>query len=252
VEPNLLQTRTATTPTVVTEEGGDGNDKAGTASSSSPEEPKLRATWLGHATYYVEFPSGLRVLFDPIFDEYCAPVSYPLFKRYTAPGCQIADLPYVDAVCISHSHYDHLSVDSVREIHARFPRAHFFVGLGLGDWFARTGLGDHVTECDWWDDVELTLKPTAAEAAATDGGEKKDVADIAATTKSITARISCLPSQHGSGRSAFDRDSKLFFRSDFGMQFRINKNIFKPPSGAHGPSRPGPRRRPHRKNPSSS
>ncbi|ETS82580.1 hypothetical protein PFICI_04456 [Pestalotiopsis fici W106-1] len=207
VEPDLLPTRTTTTTAPLATEESETSAGTGAADTS----PKLRATWLGHATYYVEFPSGLRVLFDPIFDEYCAPVSYSLFKRYTAPGCQIADLPFVDAVCISHSHYDHLSVDSVREIHERFPQAHFFVGLGLGDWFARTGLADHVTECDWWDDVELTLNPTTVSGGGGGGGGKEDEKkDAAAVTKPITARISCLPSQHGSGRTAFDRDTTLW------------------------------------------
>ncbi|KAK6193228.1 hypothetical protein LQW54_012664 [Pestalotiopsis sp. IQ-011] len=190
VEPNLSKTRTP----------AEGEEAA--ASATSSPEPKLRATWLGHATYYVEFPSGLRVLFDPVFDSHCAPVRMPLFKRYTQPGAYVEDLPFVDAVCISHSHYDHLSVDSVKDIHARFPQAHFFVGLGLGDWFAQTGLGDRVTECDWWDDVELTLTPAR-------GGEEKEGA-AAVEAKPITARFSCLPSQHGSGRSMFDRDTTLW------------------------------------------
>lgn len=69
----------------------------------------LRATWLGHACFYVEFPGGLRVLFDPVFTQRCSPFSFMGPARYTDMPCQIEDIPYVDAVVISHNHYDHLS-----------------------------------------------------------------------------------------------------------------------------------------------
>jgi len=65
----------------------------------------LRATWLGHACYYVEFPGGLRVLFDPVFEDRCSPFSFMGPKRYTKVPCHIKDLPAVDVVVISHSHY---------------------------------------------------------------------------------------------------------------------------------------------------
>ncbi|KAI5866211.1 Metallo-hydrolase/oxidoreductase [Durotheca rogersii] len=164
---------------------------------------KLRATWLGHACYYVEYPSGLRVLFDPVFEDCCAPVSMQAFRRYTEPPCDIASLPFVDAVVISHSHYDHLSYPTVQAIQKHHPNAHFFVGLGLQKWFKQGGL-NNVTELDWWQEAELTLSPQAGKAAEA----KAD--DGPAPSESITARISCLPCQHSSGRSAFDRDTTLW------------------------------------------
>ena len=72
---------------------------------SRTSSQSLRATWLGHACYYVEFPSGLRVLFDPVFEERCSPFSFFGPKRYTKPPCYIKDIPVVDAIVISHSHY---------------------------------------------------------------------------------------------------------------------------------------------------
>lgn len=159
---------------------------------SSPS-PALRATWLGHACYYVEYPSGLRVLFDPVFEDCCAPVNFSSFKRYTPPPCKIADLPFVDAVMISHSHYDHLSYPSVQEVQKHHPNAHFFVGLGLEKWFKKGGL-ENVTELDWWQDAEITLAPKE--------GDKE--------SGPITATISCLPSQHSSGRTSLDRDTTLW------------------------------------------
>ena len=73
----------------------------------------LRATWLGHACYYVEFPSGLRVLFDPVFTERCSPFSFMGPKRFTEMPCEVEDIPFIDAVVISHSHYDHLSLSLI-------------------------------------------------------------------------------------------------------------------------------------------
>ncbi|KAI4871064.1 Metallo-hydrolase/oxidoreductase [Hypoxylon rubiginosum] len=167
---------------------------------------KLRATWLGHACYYVEYPSGLRVLFDPVFEDCCAPFSFLGFKRYTEPPCRMADLPFVDAVVISHSHYDHLSYASVQEVQKHHPDAHFFVGLGLEKWFKQGGL-HNVTELDWWQEADVTLTPGAAKAET----------DATSATSSellpgqpITAKITCLPCQHGSGRTPWDRDQTLW------------------------------------------
>lgn len=159
---------------------------------------RVRATWLGHACYLTEFPTGLRVLFDPVFDDCCAPWPANLVgpRRYTPVPCGIDNLPHVDAVVISHSHYDHLSSYSLKDIKARFPNVHFFVGLGLESWFKGQGL-DNVTEMDWWEDADLTVNVPASEES---GGD--------ATT--LTARISCLPSQHNSARGLFDRDHTLW------------------------------------------
>ncbi|KAI0515024.1 NAPE-hydrolyzing phospholipase D [Xylaria bambusicola] len=157
---------------------------------------QLRATWLGHACYYVEYPSGLRVLFDPVFEDCCAPVNIQRFKRYTERPCDIADIPYVDAVVISHSHYDHLSYPSVKEIQKHHPEAHFFVGLGLEKWFKSSGI-DKVTEMDWWDEAEVTFTPNQSKETNTQ-------------LEPIKAKISCLPCQHSSGRNGLDRDRTLW------------------------------------------
>ncbi|KAI2622024.1 Metallo-hydrolase/oxidoreductase [Hypomontagnella submonticulosa] len=164
----------------------------------------LRATWLGHACYYVEYPSGLRVLFDPVFEDCCAPSSLLGFKRFTEPPCSIADLPFVDAVVISHSHYDHLSYPSVHEVHKHHPNAHFFVGLGLEKWFKQGGL-NNVTELDWWQEAEITLTPQATKVET----EVKDGSSVEISGP-ITAKIHCLPCQHASGRSILDQNKTLW------------------------------------------
>ncbi|KAI0864474.1 NAPE-hydrolyzing phospholipase D [Xylaria cubensis] len=164
--------------------------------STRTASSELRATWLGHACYYVEYPSGLRVLFDPVFEDCCSPVNLARFKRHTERPCDIADIPYVDAVVISHSHYDHLSYPSVQEIKKHHPNAHYFVGLGLEKWFKSSGI-DKVTEMDWWDEAEVTFTPEPTNETDTKSGP-------------IKATISCLPSQHSSGRSGFDKDCTLW------------------------------------------
>lgn len=167
------------------------------ASGGPKEGGKIRATWLGHACYYVEYPSGLRILFDPVFEDCCSPFPVSLIgpKRYTPPPCEIKDIPAIDAVVISHSHYDHLSHPSVLEIQKYHPKVQFFVGLGLEKWFRNQGI-NNVTELDWWEEADLTVTVR----------DDKD-ADV---ERKITARISCLPSQHTSARTPFDKDTTLW------------------------------------------
>lgn len=166
-------------------------------SGSGSGSGDLRTTWLGHACHYVEFPSGLRVLFDPVLEDRCSPITFAGPKRYTRRACPIADLPFLDAVVISHSHYDHLSLPTVREIRDRFPDAHFFVGLGLASWFRASGV-NNVTEMDWWEDVEMTVKLDEGEGEGEGGRE------------TITATISCVPAQHTSSRFGLDHDKTLW------------------------------------------
>ncbi|PHH65978.1 hypothetical protein CDD81_926 [Ophiocordyceps australis] len=158
---------------------------------------KLRATWLGHACYYVEFPSGLRVLFDPVFERHCSPWAMLGPTRYTPAPCSLDDVPIVDAIVISHSHYDHLSHTSVVELQRRHPQAQFLVGLGLEEWFRQCGI-DKVTELDWWEEAELRVEVEV------------EVRGSPAKTRCLEARIECLPSQHTSGRGLLDRDTTLW------------------------------------------
>lgn len=155
------------------------------------QQQQLRTTWLGHACHYIEFPSGLRVLLDPVLEDRCSPFSFMGPRRYTRRACPISDLPFLDAVIISHSHYDHLSAPTVREIARLFPDAHFFVGLGLASWFRASGVAN-VTEMDWWEDVEVEVSLAQDERPA------------------ATAKISCLPAQHTSSRYGYDQNKTLW------------------------------------------
>ncbi|KAJ4376457.1 hypothetical protein N0V83_001741 [Neocucurbitaria cava] len=180
--------------------------------------PKLRSTWLGHACYYIEYPSGLRVLFDPVFEDCCAPIQLKGLKRYTPPPCEIEDLPFVDVVVISHNHYDHLSYPTTQRIQKKFPEAHFFAPLGNKKWFESSGVpSDKCTELDWWESRDITLSvikeaekegrvasmSVSSSFAEEEGGEKN-------SRSNITATITALPAQHLSARGPFDKCKTLW------------------------------------------
>ncbi|KKY21227.1 putative zn-dependent hydrolase oxidoreductase family [Diplodia seriata] len=150
------------------------------------ETSELRATWLGHACYYVEFPGGLRVLFDPVWEG------------------RIEDLPAIDIVVISHAHYDHLSHPTVTKIKELHPNVHFFAPLGNQKWFADSGL-HNATELDWWHSRDIRLSPVddAKPRVVETGSQKSSANDISAT-------IECLPCQHMAARTPFDKAHTLW------------------------------------------
>lgn len=166
--------------------------------SSRAASSSLRTTWLGHASCFVEFPSGLRALFDPVFEERYSAIGP---KRFTPAACKPGDFPALDAVFISHNHPDHLSYTTVKEIVRVYPRVHFFVGLGAGKWFHDSGI-HAVTEMDWWDDAEVVLDRATTATSEVGSDEVK--------LERISARVSCLPSQHGSMRTPLDKDRSLW------------------------------------------
>lgn len=155
---------------------------------------KPSVTWIGHATTLVQ-AGGLNVLTDPIFGERASPVSFIGPKRQQPPGIALADLPHIDAVVISHNHFDHLDRGSVQRL-AQQPGGPpvFLVPLGLAAWFADQGIPGAV-ELDWW--------------------QSHRIGDVA---------FFLTPVQHWSGRSLTDRNESLWggwavFAPDFQWYF---------------------------------
>jgi L-ascorbate metabolism protein UlaG (beta-lactamase superfamily) len=146
-----------------------------------PVETGLRATWLGHSTVLVEI-DGVRVLTDPVWSGRASPVSFAGPKRFQPVPVPVSALPPLDAVMISHDHYDHLDRRTILEL-ARLD-VPFVTSLGVGAHLQEWGVpAERITELDWWESVELRR-----------GGV------------SITAA----PSQHFSGRALGGRNATLW------------------------------------------
>ena len=110
-------------------------------------------TWVGHATMLVRL-AGKNIVFDPMFSERASPFTVVGPKRVVPLPIDIAELPRIDIVLVSHNHYDHLDVVSVLRLAAQpqgSPR--FLVPLGLKAWFAALGI-TRVDEYDWWQETQ--------------------------------------------------------------------------------------------------
>lgn len=112
----------------------------------------VRVTWIGHSTIVVQF-DNVTVLTDPLFSSRASPSQLFGPKRYRQPACMIEDLPEtLDAVVISHNHYDHLDVGSVNALKNRYgDQLRWYVPLNLKKWFNDLGV-QNVVELDWWEE----------------------------------------------------------------------------------------------------
>ena len=135
-------------------------------------------TWVGHSTLLIQL-DGVNLLTDPQWSDRASPFFLAGPRRVTPPGLRFEDLPPIHLVLISHDHYDHLDVATVK----RLEEAHrplFLVPLGLKAWFADLGI-TRVEELDWWESRSL---------------------------KGLT--LTCLPAQHFSNRTFWDRNRRLW------------------------------------------
>lgn len=128
-----------------TEQDGDGVPILRTGLPAiGAEETSL--TWIGHATYVMRV-AGACVLVDPVWSGRVPGVR----QRLTPPGLAFSELPPIDAVLITHNHYDHLDAPTLRRLPRDTP---ILVPVGLGRWFGRRGFTS-VTELDWWDSTPV-------------------------------------------------------------------------------------------------
>ncbi len=149
------------------------------AAFEAPPASGLRITWLGHSTTLIEL-DGKRVLTDPSWSERSSPVSWLGPRHWFEPPIALKDLPRIDAVLISHNHYDHLDYPTLRAM-KDWPTK-FVVPLGVGAYLEGWGFAaDKIVELDWWERAQL--------------GELTIVAT---------------PARHASGRTPFDRDATLW------------------------------------------
>ena len=120
----------------------------------SANRSKTSVTWIGHSTFLIQ-TGGINILTDPVWAERMG-----MQRRLTKPGMPIRALPEIDAVLISHGHYDHLDFASIRKLKGD---PVFYVPEGLGASFRRRGY-KNVKEAAWWDvlgkeDVRFTFVP---------------------------------------------------------------------------------------------
>jgi L-ascorbate metabolism protein UlaG (beta-lactamase superfamily) len=138
----------------------------------------LRATFINHATFLLQ-TEGLNFLTDPVWSERVSPVSFAGPRRHRAPGILFKDLPSTDAILLTHNHYDHLDIPTLKMLVKRDPSA-IFCPLGLAQMLTKIGFKD-IYELDWWQHVDWR-----------------------------GLKIHCVPAQHFSARGPFDRDRTLW------------------------------------------
>ena len=130
---------------------------------NTPVEEKARVTWFGHSTSMIEM-DGKRILLDPMFSDVPAPYTWLGSSRYNKKLPMTAEaLPDVDAVIISHDHYDHLDHQTILKIKDKVGK--FFVPLGVGSHLVYWGVDKNkIVELDWWEkthleDIQLVFTP---------------------------------------------------------------------------------------------
>lgn len=143
------------------------------------------ATWLGHATMLWQI-GGKNILVDPMFSEHASPISFAGPPRLTPLPLRLEALPHIDAVVISHNHYDHLDRPTVLALNQQKGGAPLFiVPLGMDIWLKREGITT-VHALDWWQ------------------------AHVLGDANIDGVKVSLVPAQHWSSRTLFDRSESLW------------------------------------------
>ncbi len=145
------------------------------AIKTAPNNNQNQATWIGHSTLLC-LQADVYYITDPIFSQRASPFSFIGPRRYSPPGLSIDDLPKISFVLISHNHYDHLDLASVKKIYNKH-RPVFLVPEGLSGWFESHGI-DNSVELPWWSVFRVR-----------------------------GLKITSVPAQHFSGRSFWNRNS---------------------------------------------
>jgi N-acyl-phosphatidylethanolamine-hydrolysing phospholipase D len=117
-------------------------------------EGELRVTWIGHATHVIQIP-GLNLVTDPMWSARASPVPWIGSRRFVPATPALDELPRVDAVLLSHDHYDHLDRPTARMLRRLLgPDLPWYTPLGYRSWLRGVGFRN-VIELDWWEEHDL-------------------------------------------------------------------------------------------------
>ena len=147
--------------------------------NSISEKPLGYTAWIGHSSFIIN-NYDLNIITDPIFSKRASPLSFLGPKRLIKPAISYKNLPKIDVVVISHNHYDHLDLDSIKKLNSINPNTIFLVPLKLKNWFLNKGI-KNVFEFEWWQ--SKTIKNTT---------------------------FTFVPVQHWSRRGLFDKNKSLW------------------------------------------
>lgn len=111
----------------------------------NPDLAKIQLTWVGHSTFLMQV-AGMNILTDPIWSKRASPVQWAGPKRQARPGVLFEDLPKIDVVLISHTHYDHLDRNTILKL-GNTPK--YFVPERVGAWFKSERI-TNIVELPWW------------------------------------------------------------------------------------------------------
>jgi L-ascorbate metabolism protein UlaG (beta-lactamase superfamily) len=157
------------------------------------ESEELSLCFVNHATFLIQF-AGLTILTDPVWSKRASPFSWIGPKRVREPAIKLDELPAIDVVLISHNHYDHLDVATIKQLNLRF-KPLFLVAAGDKALMQSLGV-ERVQELDWWENVAIDAD----------------------------TEITFAPTQHSSARGLFDRDHSLW--GSFYIQHRTRSVYF--------------------------
>lgn len=149
------------------------------APPSSTNNTEYRITFVNHATFLIQLPNH-NILTDPVWSFRASPYQWIGPKRQRPPGIDFEDLPPIDTVLLSHNHYDHLDIETVKHLKDNFDPK-FIVPLGVERYLHSQGI-DNTIRMDWWDKYGLGNNTI----------------------------LTTVPARHFSGRGLFDRNKTLW------------------------------------------
>lgn len=140
---------------------------------------EVYVTWLGHSTLFIQM-HGMNILIDPVFADRASPVSFVGPERFSEPFIKPDELPELDIILLSHDHYDHLDMETIKTLDSKTDC--FIVPLGVENHLERWGVSsDKIRNMAWWEETDIN---------------------------GLT--IACAPARHYSGRYGLDSGNTLF------------------------------------------